>query len=80
MCEIKRLFVRPQHRGLGIAKALAKAVIEQGKLKGFASIRLNTNHRMPTAIGLYRTLGFKDIAPYEHFEVDGMVYLELSLR
>jgi len=80
VCEMNRLFVRLKYRGLGIGRSLAKAVIEQGKLKGFKSIWLDTNNRLSVAVGLYRTLGFKDIAPYEPFEVDGMVYLELSLR
>jgi len=80
VCEMKRLFVKPQYRGLGIGKTLAKALLEQSKLKGYKSMRLDTNQRMPAAIGLYRTLGFRDIAPYEYFDVDGMVYLELPLR
>jgi putative acetyltransferase len=79
VCEMRRLFVRAEYRGLGIGKALAEAVIERGRNIGYTSMRLNTNRRMPEAEKLYRSLGFKDIEPYEHFEVDGMVYLELRL-
>lgn len=79
VCEMRRLFVRAEYRGLGVGKALANAVIEQGRNLGYASMWLNTNRRMPEAEKLYRSLGFKDIEPYEHFEVDGMVFMELKL-
>jgi putative acetyltransferase len=79
VCEMRRLFVRTEYRGMGIGKALAETVIEQGRNIGYKSMWLNTNKRMPEAEKLYRSLGFKNIEPYEHFEVDGMVYLELKL-
>ncbi len=78
-CEMKRLFVRPEYRGLGIAKALAKAVIEQGRNIGYKSMCLNTNRRMAEAARLYKSLGFEEIAPYEHFDIEGMLYLGLAL-
>jgi len=79
VCEMRRLFVRPKFRRLGIGEALANAVIEQGRSIGYTSMRLNTNRRMSEAEKLYRSLGFKDIEPYEHFEVEGMIYMELKL-
>ncbi len=79
ICEMRRLYVRPQYRKSGIGKALAKAVIEQGWKMGYASMRLNTNKKMTGAEELYRSLGFKDIEPYEYFEIDCMVFLELKL-
>ncbi len=79
ICEMRRLFVEPQYRGSGIGKALAKAAIEQGRNIGYTSMRLNTNQRMVEAIGLYKSLGFAEIGPYEHFSIDGMVYMELKL-
>ncbi len=79
VCEMKRLFVRPEYRGLGIGKALTKAVIEQGRNMGYKSMCLDTNRRMTEASGLYKSLGFKEIAPYEHFDIEGMLYLELTL-
>ncbi len=80
ICEMKRLFVRPKLRGMGIGKALAKVVVEHDRNMGYTSMRLNTNRRMPEAEKLYRWLGFKDIEPYEHFTIDGMVFLELNLK
>jgi ribosomal protein S18 acetylase RimI-like enzyme len=79
VCEMRRLYVKPQYRKSGIGKILTKAIIEQGRNIGYTSMRLNTNKKMTGAEELYRSLGFKDIAPYENFEVDNMVFLELKL-
>lgn len=79
ICEMRRLYVKPEYRKSGIGKALAKAVIEQGRNMGYRSMRLNTNKKMTGAEELYRSLGFEDIAPYEYFEIDCMVFLELKL-
>jgi putative acetyltransferase len=79
VCEMRRLFVRAEYRGLGIGKALANAAIERGRNIGYTSIRLSTNRRMPEAEKMYRSMEFKEIESYEHFEVDGMTYFELKL-
>lgn len=79
ICELRRLFVEPEYRRLGIGKALIEAAIEQAKRIGYKRMWLNTNIRMPEAEKLYRSLGFKDTEPYEQFDVDGMVFLELKL-
>ena len=79
ICEMRRLYVKPQYRKSGIGKILSKAIIEQGRNMGYTSMRLNTNKKMVGAEELYRSLGFKDIVPYENFEVDNMVFLELKL-
>jgi putative acetyltransferase len=80
VCEMKRLFISPKYRGLGIGRALAQVIVDHGRNMDYTSIRLNTNRRMPEAEKLYRSLGFKDFEPYEHFSIDGMVYLELKLK
>ena len=79
ICEMRRLFVKPEYRRLGIAKALIEAAIKQAKRIGNKRIWLNTNMRMPEAEKLYRSLSFKDIEPYEQFDVDGMIFLKLNL-
>ena len=78
-CEMRRLFVKPKFRKLGIGRALAQAVIEQGRSKNYVAMRLNTNRKMTGAVELYRSIGFKDIEPYEHFDIDSMYFLELKL-
>ena len=46
ICEMRRLYVKPEFRKSGIGKALAKAIIEQGRNMGYRSMRLNTNKKM----------------------------------
>jgi ribosomal protein S18 acetylase RimI-like enzyme len=76
-CEMKRLFVLPAFRGRGIGKALAEAIIEEGRRMGYKRMRLDTV--LEPAKGLYRSLGFREIPPYQHVPVAGVVFMEQNL-
>ena len=80
VCEMKRLFVKPEYRHLGAGKALADAVVAEAKKLGYSKMRLDTLPSMPRAIALYTTLGFKEIAPYYDTPIEDTVFMELDLK
>jgi putative acetyltransferase len=78
--EMKRLFVKPEHRGRGIGRALAEAVIAHARDLDYASIRLDTLQSMTEANALYASLGFTECAPYRYNPCECPLFMELPLR
>ena len=82
-CELKRMYVRPAFRRLGIGRALALRAIESAEAIGYRAIRLDTATFLPVANRLYAELGFREIEPYypvPHAALERTVYLERVLR
>jgi putative acetyltransferase len=79
ICEMKRLYVRPQFRNLKIGKSLAEHVILLAKEIGYRQMRLDTVPSMAQARALYASLGFKEIPPYRHNPIKGALFMELKL-
>jgi putative acetyltransferase len=79
VCEMKRLYVAPEGRGLGLGRALAEAIIEAARTAGYREMRLDTLASMTGAQALYRALGFLEIAPYYDTPIEGTVFMGLRL-
>ena len=78
--EMKRLFVRPEFRGRGVARQLVQAVIDAARQIGFSTLRLDTwPPRMAQADAMYRRLGFVATPPYYDNPVMKVVFYALSL-
>lgn len=78
-CEMKRLYVRPAFRRLGLGRRLAEAIMEHATTSGYAHILLDTLDEMEAARSLYQELGFIEIAPYYHNPIAGAHYLKATL-
>jgi putative acetyltransferase len=77
--EMKRLYVRPAFRRLGLGRQLAEAVMDAARRYGYSSIFLDTLDEMETARALYEDLGFEEIPPYYHNPLPGAHYLRVTL-
>lgn len=79
ICEMKRLFVRPQYRGSGLGKKLAERIISEAEGMGYRLMRLDTLDRLTEAMGLYQSLGFRRINAYYNNPLPDVVYWEKTL-
>ena len=81
-CEMKRMFVRDGMRGRGVGRALAEALVAEARGAGYSSMRLDTSVRQVEALGLYASLGFEPVEPYQELPVSlrrWLVFLERPL-
>ena len=78
-CEMKRLYVRPAYRGLGLGRELAAAIMDAARIAGYDHVLLDTLDDMEAARTLYQELGFEEIPPYYHNPIAGAHYLKAAL-
>ncbi len=64
VAEIKRMYVRPEARSCGFARALLVALEEDARSLGYVVVRLDTGPKQVHALALYRSVGYVDVAPY----------------
>jgi ribosomal protein S18 acetylase RimI-like enzyme len=77
---MKRLYVRPGDRGLGLGRMLVERLIAEARAIGYERMRLDTvASAMQDAIALYRRVGFVEIAPYSSIPVESALWMELAL-
>jgi DNA-binding MarR family transcriptional regulator/N-acetylglutamate synthase-like GNAT family acetyltransferase len=62
--EIKRMWVAPEARGLGVGRRLLAELERHAAQRGAAAIRLETNRALAEAQGLYRSAGFVEVEPF----------------
>jgi len=79
ICEMKRLYVRPEFLGNGIGKVLVQAIIDAGKDLGYQAMRLDTLPYMKAALALYKAHGFRKIDSYYDTPLNETIFLECDL-
>ncbi len=79
-CEMKRLYVSPDARGMGLGRALVEAVLDAAVRLGFRELRLDTLPDMVDAQNLYARMGFVRIAPYYDTPIAGTVFMARALH
>lgn len=79
-CEMKRLFVRPAYRGLGLGRMLVDAIVTAAQQAGYTTMLLDTLSDMEAARALYQEVGFVETEPYYHNPLAGAHYLKLDFR
>jgi putative acetyltransferase len=77
--EMKRLYIRPSSRGLGLGKRLVESAIAAARERGYAELRLDTLETMAAARALYSSLGFAEIPPYGEAHIPGTKFYALAL-
>jgi putative acetyltransferase len=65
--EIKRMYVRPAHRGLGFSRLILAALEERATMRGYHTLRLETGSFLAPAIGLYKAAGYRQIPTFGEY-------------
>ena len=79
ICELKRIYIKPDFRRKGIARAISEYLLSRGREIGYGIARLDTLKRLTGALELYQSLGFEETVPYNFNPEEDIVYMERSL-
>lgn len=78
-CEMKRLYVRSNFRGLGVGNLLVRQIISDAKMIGYSHMLLDTLPFLKSAIRMYENFGFYKISRYNASPMDTSIYMKLDL-
>ena len=79
-CEMKRLYVRPDARGLHLGETLVREIIGHARAAGYSEMVLDTVKPLKAAIGLYKKAGFEECEPYYNNPMDDVIYMKKHLQ
>ena len=79
ICKGKRLYVRPEFRGLKIGRNLMESIIAEARRMGYSAIRGDTVGSMQAAQVLHASLGFNEIKPNHRDPIKEAKFIELKL-
>lgn len=74
-CELKRMYVRPEYRGRGLARFLGEMIMREGAEIGYKYMQLDTLPFLTSAQSLYRKLGFYEIEKYNNSPMENATYM-----
>lgn len=78
--EMKRLYVRPQYRGLHLGQKMGAGIVEAARNDGYAQMVLDTAEPLTHAIAIYHSLGFREIPAYYYNPMPDVIYMGLDLQ
>lgn len=78
VCEFKRLYVRPDHRGTGMGKQVAEAMIGRARALGYCRAVLDVMPQRTAAVALWTHVGFRRCPPYRAYPFP-MEFMALDL-
>ncbi|MBK4217861.1 GNAT family N-acetyltransferase [Paracoccus caeni] len=78
-CEMKRMYLRDEARGLGLGRALADAILQSAREAGYRRMVLDTLARLTEAVRLYERFGFQQVPAYYENPLPGVIYLGRDL-
>lgn len=78
-CEMKRLYVRPEARGMHLGQMLVSNIIDHARKAGYKEIVLDTIVPLKAAINMYKKNGFEECSPYYNNPMDDVIYMRKTL-
>jgi putative acetyltransferase len=80
VCELKRMYVRPDFRGRGVGRRLTETILVEARSTGYVTMKLDTLPVMLPAVTLYESLGFVRCAAYYDTPLTDTIFMECRLK